>query len=245
MRTSSAFCSGFVAAIFLAASLIGVCQRPPGYSIRGTVVDSAHAPVAAAKVHIERDHQVVTGDAISGPDGTFVFEGLAASTYIVAAQRDGVSSRGVQVGITDQDAMSITLVLDQNESAGATNPSAQAMEFADNPNFTIAGVTDWTAAGGHGSDVSLRTSEALNRETLNLQPESPGIVAGGSARTAELESRLRKALAAAPANFDANRQLGALYLRQGMYREALPLLQKAYEANGTDTAIYTDLALSL
>ena len=39
------------------------------------------------------------------------------------------------------------------------------MEFADKPDFTIAGVTDWTAVGGHGSDSTLRTSEDLARET--------------------------------------------------------------------------------
>jgi tetratricopeptide (TPR) repeat protein len=44
------------------------------------------------------------------------------------------------------------------------------MEFADKPDFVVAGVTDWTAVGGHGSDATLRTSEALTRETLNLKP---------------------------------------------------------------------------
>jgi len=46
--------------------------------------------------------------------------------------------------------------------------SIAAMDFSDKPNFTVAGVTDWTAAGGHGSDVSLRTSEALARDTKGL-----------------------------------------------------------------------------
>ena len=46
------------------------------------------------------------------------------------------------------------------------------MDFADNPTFTVAGVTDWTAAGGHGSDAILRTSESLTRETLNLKPDA-------------------------------------------------------------------------
>jgi tetratricopeptide (TPR) repeat protein len=45
------------------------------------------------------------------------------------------------------------------------------MEFADKPTFTVAGVTDWTAVGGHGSDSTLRTSEYLARETLALKPE--------------------------------------------------------------------------
>jgi tetratricopeptide (TPR) repeat protein len=54
------------------------------------------------------------------------------------------------------------------QTAPAKSPS-QAIEFADKPDFAVAGVTDWTAVGGHGSDVSLRTSEALTRETLNLK----------------------------------------------------------------------------
>jgi tetratricopeptide (TPR) repeat protein len=52
-------------------------------------------------------------------------------------------------------------------------PASQAMEFADKPDFAVAGVTDWTAVGGHGSDVTLRTSEALTRETLSLKPGAP------------------------------------------------------------------------
>jgi tetratricopeptide (TPR) repeat protein len=45
------------------------------------------------------------------------------------------------------------------------------MEFDDKPTFTVAGVTDPSSAGGHGSDVSLRTSERLARETLTLKPD--------------------------------------------------------------------------
>jgi tetratricopeptide (TPR) repeat protein len=174
-----------------------------------------------------------------------VLEGLTVGAYTVAAEKGDESSRGVRVGIADRDATAIQLVLDQKRSAGVTNPSSQAMEFADNPNFTIAGVTDWTAAGGHGSDVSLRTSEALNRETLKLRPDNGIHASQHTAREEERERQLRKALAAEPQSFDANRELGALYLRQGRYQEAGPLLQKAYEANAADTANETDLALAL
>ena len=82
------------------------------------------------------------------------------------------------------------------------NSDSSAMEFADNPNFTVAAVTDWTAAGGHGSDAVLRTSEALNRETTALKPSQTH-----AAETAEewkkTESRLRAAQASAPDSFDA------------------------------------------
>jgi tetratricopeptide (TPR) repeat protein len=64
----------------------------------------------------------------------------------------------------------------------------QAIEFADKPDFAVAGVTDWTAVGGHGSDVSLRTSEALTRETLNLK--SGTLPSGSKQGDADLHRRL-------------------------------------------------------
>jgi tetratricopeptide (TPR) repeat protein len=48
------------------------------------------------------------------------------------------------------------------------------MEFDDKPSFTVAGVTDWSNVGGHGSDTKLRTSESLARETATLKYGEPG-----------------------------------------------------------------------
>jgi tetratricopeptide (TPR) repeat protein len=113
------------------------------------------------------------------------------------------------------------------------------MEFADKPDFTIAGVTDWTAVGGHGSDSTLRTSEDLARETLALK--SPG----EAKQAFESESKLRAALAGAPGNFAANHQLGAFYLHAGRYRESIPLLQAAYQADPSNAGNEYDLAAAL
>lgn len=119
------------------------------------------------------------------------------------------------------------------------------MEFADAPNFTVAGVTDWTAVGGHGSDATLRTSEALAREAITLKPEaSPNGAAGTSADRAE-ETKLRAALAAAPASFEANHRLGDFYLHAGKYREAIPLLQTAAKIDPANYQNAYDLALAL
>ena len=100
------------------------------------------------------------------------------------------------------------------------------MGFSDKPNFTVAGVTDWTAVGGHGSDSILRTSEDLARETLALKPKRAGQnISGGTKKNDESESKLRAALAGAPGSFAANHQLGEFYLQAGRYREALPLIE--------------------
>ena len=122
------------------------------------------------------------------------------------------------------------------------------MEFSDKPNFTIAGVTDWTAVGGHGSDSALRTSEDLARETLTLKPDRSDRLGPASPSDAskenESESKLRAALAGAPGSFDGNHQLGEFYLHAGRYRESIPLLQAAYQIDPAMDDNTYDLALA-
>ncbi len=112
------------------------------------------------------------------------------------------------------------------------------MEFADTPNFSVAGVTDWTAAGGHGADTSLRTSEALTHETLALKASGAAPVAGDSnpipIDANGPEGKLRAAVASAPNNAEVNSQLGDLYLDAGRFAESIPLLQRAYQIDPAD-----------
>lgn len=116
------------------------------------------------------------------------------------------------------------------------------MPFADNPDFKIAGVTDWTAVGGHGSDSTLRTSEDLARETLALKPQRSGLPTAQA--SPEQESALRTALAGAPGSFQANHQLGEYYLRVGREQEAVPLLQAASRLDPANYQNEYDLVLA-
>jgi tetratricopeptide (TPR) repeat protein len=106
-------------------------------------------------------------------------------------------------------------------------------------------VTDWTAAGGHGSDARLRTSEDLARETLVLKPSGDGHIQGsgdGASVANQYESTLRAALVKDPENFAANHRLGEFYLRENRCSEAIPLLQTAYQKNPADYGNEYDLA---
>jgi tetratricopeptide (TPR) repeat protein len=127
----------------------------------------------------------------------------------------------------------------QTAAQGTQTDPSKAMEFADKPDFTIAGVADWTAVGGHGSDSTLRTSEDLARETQALKPP------GEAKQAYESETRLRAALASAPGNFAANHNLGTFYLQAGRYRESIPLLQAAYQADPSNPGNEYDLAAAL
>jgi tetratricopeptide (TPR) repeat protein len=60
------------------------------------------------------------------------------------------------------------------------------MEFSDQPNFSIAGVTDWTAAGGHGSDSVLRTTESLANAAAALKSAKLATVASSSSTSANV-----------------------------------------------------------
>lgn len=210
-------------------------QHPNGISIQGVVRNGEGKPVGEAVVLLEQED--VSGELESKTDaaGRFAFLAMRAGTYVLTAEKFGFRSRATAINVPPQQR--IELVLEDTKIAppnsSAVSPSSvETMAFADKPNFTVAGVTDWTAVGGHGSDSSLRTSEALAHETLNLKAEDTGRGTAGAVRDAskanEDESKLRADLARSPDSFETNRQLGAFYLHAGRYQEALPLLQKAY-----------------
>ena len=208
--------------------------------ITGIVLDSAGKPVGDASVRLERKDVPTTAEARTTPTGAFVFSALTPGRYTLIAEKSGLRSRStVVVASTGGNQKQVELVLDADAAAAST----AAMEFADKPNFAVAGVTDWTAVGGHGSDATLRTSEALARETLTLKPQgsAPGSLTGPS-KANESESNLRAALAGAPGSFEANHQLGEFYLHAGRYPQSVPLLQTAYRIDPANRGNEYDLA---
>jgi tetratricopeptide (TPR) repeat protein len=120
---------------------------------------------------------------------------------------------------------------------------AQPIQFSDNPDFKIAGVTDWTAVGGHGSDATLRTSEDLARETAALKARNSSDIPISSA-DAELEGHLRAALAAAPGTYSANYNLGSYFVRTQQYERAIPFLKTASQLAETSGDSDYQLALA-
>jgi tetratricopeptide (TPR) repeat protein len=210
-------------------------------TIQGTVLDPAGKPVSDAAVRLERKDVPGVEEAKTSATGAFAFSALPVGSYTLSAEKSGLRSRSAIVAASPGGTQKpVDLVLDPASAAAPS--STPAMEFADKPNFTVAGVTDWTAVGGHGSDATLRTSEALARETSTLKPTSVPGPAGGARETNESESNLRAALAGAPGSFDANHQLGEFYLHAGRYPQSVPLLQAAYRIDPTNRGNEYDLA---
>jgi tetratricopeptide (TPR) repeat protein len=152
----------------------------------------------------------------------------------------------VTVNIATPDSRQrVELVLDRSIS-GETAPKAAPMEFSDEPNFTIAAVTDWTAAGGHGSDASLRTSEVLNRDTAALGPEEKQAKPQGSmGEQRAMEGALLAAATRTPGSFEANRKLGEFYLHAERFQDSIGPLETAYKLDSANFENEFDLSRAL
>ena len=229
-------------------------QHGDGVTIQGNVLNSAGKSIGDASVRLEQEGTLGHVETKTNAAGVFAFKALPPGRYLLTAEKSGQKSHGtVVLALPEGDRKNIDLVLevsaDIRADSSAPSPSPpQAMEFSDKPNFTIAGVTDWTAVGGHGSDSALRTSEDLARETLTLKPDGlnhlrPGLP-GDASKENESERKLRAALAEAPGSFDANHQLGEFYFHAGRYRDSIPLLEAAYQIDPAMDDNTYDLALA-
>jgi len=229
-------------------------QPPDGLTIQGTVLDAAGKSAADALVRLEQKGVAGVVETRTNAAGAFAFSALKTGSYALIAEKSGLRSRVADVVVSPLiDTMQVRLVLrdargDLSDSGVSRSSTIQAMEFEDKPNFTIAGVTDWTAAGGHGSDTSLRTSESLVRELVMLKPqdevEHTASLTNRGSESNESEDKLRERLARAPRDIEANRQLGKLYLLAGRYTEAIPLLDTACTLDPGSQANEFDLALA-
>lgn len=196
---------------------IACAQKPPkpkrdAGTVQGTIRNVAGEVIADAEVRLGRKDSSTTVEAKSGREGRYSFSSVVPGTYIVTAEKAGWKK-----------ATSGALVL----SAGETKQVDLQMEltpgvmaFDDQPNFTVAGVTDWNNTGIHGSDTNQRTGEALVKETLALKPGEEAGTAGNAA-IGETENewkkereRLNRILASAETP-DGHRRLAELDERLG------------------------------
>lgn len=85
--------------------------------------------------------------------------------------------------------------------------SSNVPAFYDEPQFTVAGVADTTNLGGHGSDIVVRTKEALAKDTASLrkQTQTSNTAPGATAQPLTDTSDFDKAYALAVADATAGK----------------------------------------
>jgi tetratricopeptide (TPR) repeat protein len=114
-------------------------------------------------------------------------------------------------------------------------PPAEPPQYFDPPTFIAAGVTDGANRGGHGSDVVLRSSEALARAAANLSSGPPAPATG---------QWLRESVAKDPDNAELHHSLGDVEEKAGNPLEALRQYQRAVELKASEPHLF-DLGAEL
>jgi len=232
----------------MAAAICAHPQEPAGSAIvKGYVRDSSGRPVTNATVVLQLATEVqppaVAGETThTDADGAYRFASLPAGAYTLRAEAAGYGMATVaRVALARKELKTIDLVLVpwQNPPSEAATPKAQAPEFFDEPQFTVAGVTEATNSGGHGSDTVLRTSEALAKATVSLtgkpatdKPATENAAAGESA------SSLRDALARNPNDAELHHRLGDAAEKAGDPLEAVREHQRAAELDPSEPHLY-------
>src|SRR5450631_2063258 len=127
-----------VIAVLMSVSL-AIAQHTDGGMVRGTVVNSTGTVVGDASVRLEQEGVPGPRETKTSAAGVFTFSALPVGNYQLSAQKAELRTRSatVQVGSSgDEKHVDLILLVKGQDNAQS---SSQAMEFADNPNFTVAG----------------------------------------------------------------------------------------------------------
>ena len=206
-------------AVFLFTGLHGLSAQEADTglaTISGVVSDVSKRPISGARVEVLTRDGAALQSGSTDAEGRFRFLSVPTGNYHLRA----TTKTG---GEADSDAFFLapgqTRNLDLTVSANAST-TKNDVDFFDHPTFSVAGVTDTTNLGGHGSNTLTRTEQSLAKDVVGLE-KSPS-----ASDTAE-EVRLREAADHHPSDFFANHQAGKVLLADGRGTQALPYLERA------------------
>ena len=160
-----------ILAVFAPALRAQNPNKPESAILQGTVCNTQNQPLADATVSLEPRNQ--TSKLVSHTDsqGHYRFDAVPAGTYTLRAKAANYQEANEDpILVQTNENRSIVLHLAPEPGKGKASTS---LEFSDEPKFTVAGVTDPTNLGGHGSDVGLRAKEALAKDTASLKHAEP------------------------------------------------------------------------
>ena len=169
-----------VLGIYVALTVMGVL---PAYSqvknnekpatITGRVCDSENRAIENATVSLESDDHTLTFTFQSDSQGRYRFAEVPSGSYELRVNKSGygIAKNGPFV-LHARESKSIELRLPAEAAGASREDNPAAVKFSDEIHFNVAGVSDPSNLGGHGSDTVLRTKEALAKETASLNRDA-------------------------------------------------------------------------
>ena len=228
--------SCFCLVVSLAALRAAGQQTSEDASLVGTVRD-ARGAVSGVSLWLKSQDADRTYAARTDAQGKYRFPVFPAGPYILHAEADGYAPLDLPpVFVSPKEIKTVDFNLQPVAALSAAGP-----QFYDEPQFNVAGVTDATSLGGHGSDVIVRTRDKLAKDTASLGVAPKPLPTTEAMAT---EQSLRQTVKGDPSSFDANHRLGHFLLAEGKAREALIYLEHAAKLKPDDYQNAYDQALA-
>jgi hypothetical protein len=163
--------SAFILTLFMCVAA-GHAQSQGVATLKGFIRDAHGTLVEHAKVHLQK--RGVPEEKVSESDlkGEYRYESLEAGEYTIRAEKGGLPSATFGP-FTLREGQNTRIDL-QFQEFQAKSTIADGPQFFEQPQFTVAGVTDATSHGGHGSDAVSRTTQSLTHELSGLNSKGPG-----------------------------------------------------------------------
>lgn len=198
-----------------------LCSAADSATIRGHVHDTKGLVIPGVTIEFRSTKSSSPTIVQSDGTGSFTVTALGSGTYSIHATKNALAA-DASVTIESADPVPLDLIL---------KPETSSVEFSDDPNFVVAGVTDNTYMGSHGSDAGPRTAEDLSKATATLATKTPPA-------SKQSEADLLAKLAAEPANPALHHALGEFEEHSGKPLDAVRELQRAAELKPDEANIF-------
>jgi tetratricopeptide (TPR) repeat protein len=142
--------------------------------VTGRVCDSENRAVENATVSLESDDHTHTFTFQSDSQGRYRFGEVPSGRYELRANKSGyeIAKNGPFIlHAAESKSIELRLPAEAATTSGRGNPAA--VKFSDEIHFNVAGVSDPSNLGGHGSDTVPRTKETLAKATASLNRDTP------------------------------------------------------------------------
>jgi tetratricopeptide (TPR) repeat protein len=223
--------AALIVLLFLASPLLAQGTA----SLSGVVRDSQGRLVAGATIRLQLKDSTQAQTAHTDEEGKYIVAALSGGVYFLRvemAEYNDAEIPAVFIGPNEAKNLDLTL---PPAKVGSHSASVRSPQFFDEPQFTVAGVTDTTSLGGHGSDTMVRARDAIAKETVSL-----GKPPAAAAPTADYENERDHLLAllAHEDKAELYHSLAAVQEKLGDSLDAVREYERAAELDPSESYIF-------